>query len=56
MEKGRKEKVLRGVEPSPEELEGIERELAWESKIIGRMTENGMEYFDEDTETLDDQV
>ncbi len=46
----------RGEEPSAEDLKGIERELAWESRIIGRMTDNGVELFDEESDSLDDQV
>ncbi|MVZ62147.1 hypothetical protein [Sphingobacterium humi] len=40
----------RGLEPSPEELQGIERELAWTAEIIGRKTDVGMEYFDDQDE------
>ncbi|MGN5953729.1 hypothetical protein ACP6L2_03850 [Sphingobacterium lactis] len=35
----------RGLEPTQENLPNIERELAWDAKIIGRNTENGIEIF-----------
>lgn len=45
---------LRGQEPSVEELKGIDRELAWEAKIIEKMTDEGIVIFDDEDDLLDD--